>query len=315
MGNSESVGIAVINKTNLPVTIGLSVGATFLYENYVEPNEIFYRYPGGAITTMTAYAYATSKENEMTNGTCWKEGMTAGLTAGVVTAAAAATAFTGGAAAPTIAALSGPASGLILSSWGAGAIAAELAMIVAAAAASGKAAHTGMQGLLNALKDSKLETSMMNCWYGGSGTWLALTGGPIQVRNEATGDLDWVKRDFKLEVMDKEDMWKSGAFTEYSFSCFYNGTKGLPEPPKNESPPPPTKPNEGASPLEKVIFKLIKWKEESVLTGEELANFLELCTVSNPKHASFMQAFEVATSKSGRPAVESLQLLKQATIA
>ena len=69
MGNTDSCGIGVINRSTLrEINIGLSMCATHNFENGVEHGEIFYRWPGAVFYTVYAFARKPDKSNDIIYG-------------------------------------------------------------------------------------------------------------------------------------------------------------------------------------------------------------------------------------------------------
>jgi hypothetical protein len=104
MGNEASCGYGILNNTHHDITFGVSMGATYYYENDVSPGKIFYRWPGNV--HMTLFAQISTESTRITDGKVVWETISV---AGSSIAAAAAVVVSGGSA---LAFLTGPGAAL-----------------------------------------------------------------------------------------------------------------------------------------------------------------------------------------------------------
>ena len=65
MGDAESKGIGIINKTDEQINVVLSMAAPHYYENGIKPNQIFYRWPGAVHYTVCVWIRDSNGANDM----------------------------------------------------------------------------------------------------------------------------------------------------------------------------------------------------------------------------------------------------------
>eukprot|EP00756_Hemistasia_phaeocysticola_P011049 Hpha_TRINITY_DN15078_c8_g2::TRINITY_DN15078_c8_g2_i3::g.123701::m.123701 len=225
MGN-KMAGYGLLNETDVPVTVGLSMGGYHYYENSVLPGEIFYRWPGAVHYTITCFP--TGDDTYITDGSCVSSTIMSSV-AGIATAAA--TLATMGAASVVAAgAVTGTTvCGVVVSGSVLSAVYAAAGIVaVIGELWGGSETNEKLQQWLCALGESQLYVSKAGFYGGGSGSWVVLKGGP-----QDEGD-NYAKMDFKLEVTTSEEIFKRGVFTPYSKKCFYT-RDDLPEPPQIQS--------------------------------------------------------------------------------
>ena len=68
MGDAQSRGIGVLNKTGEDINVVLSMAAPHYYENGVKPDQIFYRWPGAVHYTVCVWIRRDDGSNDMTSG-------------------------------------------------------------------------------------------------------------------------------------------------------------------------------------------------------------------------------------------------------
>ena len=65
MGNAQTCGFGVLNKSNMPeINVGLSMAGTHYYENQVKEGKIFYRWPGAVHYTVYAFIRSPDGKND-----------------------------------------------------------------------------------------------------------------------------------------------------------------------------------------------------------------------------------------------------------
>ena len=143
MGDAESKGIGVLNKTGEDINVVLSMAAPHYYENGVKPNQIFYRWPGAVHYTVCAWIRASNGTNDMTT---LKKGL--GIFKSV-------------------------AIGVAGSALGIGAVASSAVIVPAAIGGAAGAAALVANDVIEAANANYAE--IKGCYAGGSGTWLIVT--------------------------------------------------------------------------------------------------------------------------------------------
>lgn len=211
MGNTQTCGFGVLNKSHVPeLNIGLSMAGTHYYENSVKEGEIFYRWPGAVHYTVYAFVRSPDGKNDITNSTCAKEisgvAITSVVAAGI-TVATMGTMLTPAAVVLAPLTTVGGAAGLTLEAAGIGA---------AAGVTAYKSTEEATKAMGLAFKNSKLYCEMKNCYGGGAGSWLVIEGGPYIDRQGR-----FQSQDLSIKLVEQEYVFRNGSFTRYSHDQFH----------------------------------------------------------------------------------------------
>lgn len=141
MGDAESKGIGVLNKTGEDINVVMSMSAPHYYENGIKPNQIFYRWPGAVFYTVCVWLRDSDGSNDMTTA---KKGL--GIFKGI-------------------------ALGFVGAALGIGVVAGSAAVAIPAAV-GGVAGGTALVALEVADRRKVRYAEMKGCYAGGTGTWI-----------------------------------------------------------------------------------------------------------------------------------------------
>lgn len=211
MGNTQTCGFGVLNESHMKeLNIGLSMAGTHYYENAVSDGRVFYRWPGAVHYTVYAMARDPEGKNDITDGQCAKQ-ITGSSLIGIATAGV--TVMTMGSMLTPMAFVFAPlthvggAAGLV-------AQAGVLGAVDGLGAYATSAVATKALGL--AFENSKLYCEKKGCYGGGSGSWMAVTGGPYLDKEGY-----WRPQDLTMREVDQEYVFRNGKFTWESHGNFH----------------------------------------------------------------------------------------------
>lgn len=198
MGNKQSCGFGVLNKSNIQeINIGLSMAGTHYYENRVENGKIFYRWPGAVHYTVYALARSPDGKNDISDGQCAWE-ITKSSIIGISTAGA--VIFTAATAAKSLAVVE--ATQLLITTG--------INTYVAA-----DATLTASEEVISAFEKSKLYCEVKGCYGGGRGSWYVVEGGPYYDNGHN------YPQDLTIREVDQDYVFQNGNFTDMSHRNFH----------------------------------------------------------------------------------------------